>query len=244
MDIQSNNNTKTCPFCAERIPAAAIKCKHCGEIFTPERMKLVEQVHSQEQAGQEGTESVIEIIPSKWAVVPRAKKAVIVLLAGILLLIIPIEKPFEPKSQPSSDNITINQDTGRQPATGSFYSSFRKFRIVLALLVILIAAAFLAEAAYELAKTSYKITPKRIEYCRGIFSKNIDNIDMFRIIDLKMRQTIFDRMTGMGTVIIYTTDKTDPQFAIENVPNPAQLYDVIKKFSLDADKGGAVVHLE
>lgn len=29
----SEQNTKTCPFCAEEILEAAIKCKHCGEFF-------------------------------------------------------------------------------------------------------------------------------------------------------------------------------------------------------------------
>ena len=67
---------------------------------------------------------------------------------------------------------------------------------------------------------------------------------MFRIVDMKMRQTVFDRITGTGTVIIYTTDKSDPEFHIENVKNPGLLYDIIKKYSLDADKGGAVVHFE
>jgi hypothetical protein len=61
---------------------------------------------------------------------------------------------------------------------------------------------------------------------------------------MKMRQTVFDRMVGIGSVIIYTTDKTDPEFHFEKVRNSGRLYDIIKKYSLEADKGGSVVHIE
>jgi hypothetical protein len=67
---------------------------------------------------------------------------------------------------------------------------------------------------------------------------------MFRIIDLKLRMTAFDSMVGIGTVVLITTDKTDPEFVFEKVRNPRQLYDAIKKAALDADRRGSVVHLE
>ena len=31
--------TKQCPFCAETILAAALKCRHCGEFLNTERAK-------------------------------------------------------------------------------------------------------------------------------------------------------------------------------------------------------------
>ena len=175
MDIQANNNTKACPFCAEQIPAAAIKCRHCGEIFTPERLKLVEKVlSSSNEPAPEDEQDLLVMTPSLWAVVPSAKKTLLVLFASFLLLIIPLEKPFKPASQPSGsslqNNTVVNQN---QSGSSSFYSAFRKFRIVISLLIILITVSFLAQKAYQLTKISYRITPKRIEYSRGLLAKRL-----------------------------------------------------------------------
>ena len=35
MDTRDENELVLCPFCAEEIKAAAIKCKHCGEMLGP-----------------------------------------------------------------------------------------------------------------------------------------------------------------------------------------------------------------
>jgi len=41
-----------------------------------------------------------------------------------------------------------------------------------------------------------------------------------------------------------TTDKTYPEFVFEKIRRSRQLYDIIKKASLDADKRSGVIHLE
>jgi hypothetical protein len=53
-----------------------------------------------------------------------------------------------------------------------------------------------------------------------------------------------DTIVGIGTVVLITTDKTDPEFKLEKVHRPKQLYETIKKASLDADGKRSVVHLE
>jgi hypothetical protein len=67
---------------------------------------------------------------------------------------------------------------------------------------------------------------------------------MFRVIDLKLRRSFLDRVLGIGTVVLVTTDKSDPEFVFEKVRRARQLYDVIKKASLEADRQTRVVHLE
>jgi hypothetical protein len=59
-----------------------------------------------------------------------------------------------------------------------------------------------------------------------------------------MHRSFSDRLVGIGSVVLITTDKTDPEFRFEKVSSPKQLYDTIKKASLDADGKRSVIHLE
>lgn len=253
MKYQANNivSTKLCPFCAEQIPVQAVKCRYCGELFTPERLKLAERALAANIGDTNlGEQNLLTQTPSLWALTSKFRTGIIAFCIAFFALIIPLEKPFKPAANPAPavsqpGSPAANQNPSLQPATpSSFYSALRKFRIIGGLLIILITALIITEKAYQLKMIRYQITPARIEYSRGLLDRKIDNLDMFRIIDMKMRQTPFDRITGVGTVIIYTTDKTDPEFRFEKIRNPGQLYDIIKKYSLDADRGGSVVHLE
>ena len=122
--------------------------------------------------------------------------------------------------------------------------TFRRYRILggsgIAALVVLI----LLVKIVRLKCIYYQVSADRIEYSRGILDRRVDNLDMFRVIDLKMRRSLFDCIFGIGTVSLVTTDKTDPEFTFAKVRNCRRLYDVIKKASLDADQKQSVIHLE
>ena len=92
--------------------------------------------------------------------------------------------------------------------------------------------------------THYKVSADRIEYSRGVFGQKIDNLDMFRVVDIKLHRSFFDCIVGVGTVMLTTTDKSHPEFVFEKVKNSQQLYDIIKKASLSADRRTNVIHME
>jgi hypothetical protein len=96
----------------------------------------------------------------------------------------------------------------------------------------------------RLKMTRYEVTADRIEYSRGLVERAVDNLDMFRVIDLKLRRSLLDCVLGIGRVELITTDKTDPEFAFEKMRHSRRLYDTIKKASLEADRRDSVIHLE
>ena len=123
-------------------------------------------------------------------------------------------------------------------------SDFAVYRQLAAIALVALVALGLLIKAINLKMTHYEVTPDRIEWSRGILDRRVDNIDMFRVIDLSMRRSLLDCLFGIGTVALITTDKTDPTFTFEKIKNSRRLYDIIKKASLDADRKNSVIHLE
>lgn len=227
-------NTKSCPFCAETIQVAAIKCRFCGEFLNTDKARALEAKAESGFEPSEGEESQDGVLfagrPSLWGLAPVVVKASLVLAFAWLLIKLPLES--------WANSMLALKLTANQAFAISRYRMMAGFG--LGAVVVLI----LAFKALKLKTIYYEVNVDRIEWSRGIFDRKVDNIDMFRVIDLKMRRNILDCIVGVGKVILTTTDKSDPTFAFEKVRYCRDLYDVIKKASLEADRKTGVVHLE
>jgi len=122
--------------------------------------------------------------------------------------------------------------------------AFGQYRVIAGLGLAIVVVLFLVIKMVRLKMIYYEVTADRIEWSRGIFDRRVDNLDMFRVIDLKLRRSLFDCIVGVGTVGLITTDKTDPEFVFEKIRDSRRLYDIIKKASLEADKRSGVIHVE
>jgi len=261
--------TKQCPFCAEIIQAAAIKCRFCNEFLNTNRAKALQAgpaSNSQPDDDKKtGGSTLFEGKPSLWAMTAAVIRGLIFLgLAGFLMfypleelsISKQIENPALPVAElPADDAITepapdseiaenAAEETSRFALGEQQLLLFRKYRIIaglgLATLVILMLLIKMA----RLKMTRYEVSADRIEWSRGLLDRRVDNLDMFRVVDLKLRRSLLDCIVGIGTVALTTTDKTDPEFTFEKIRNPRRLYDAIKKASLEADRRNNAIHLE
>jgi len=226
--------TKQCPFCAETIQAAAVKCRFCGEFLNSKKAKDLEAGLYPDSPNDkdENTDDALLFTarPSLFGMAGTVVKGLFFLVLATLLMKLPLE--------------TVLAGALKLQLTRNQILIFNQCRFFAGLGLIVVVAYILLIRMIRLKMTYYEVSPARIEWSRGILDRKVDNLDMYRVIDLKMRRTVFDCIFGIGTVGLITTDKTEPEFFFEKVVNPRKLYDIIKKASLDADKQGHVVHLE
>lgn len=65
--------------------------------------------------------------------------------------------------------------------------------------------------------THYKITSQRVVIERGMFSKRLEQIDLYRVVDYVVDRPFSQRMMGTGNLILEAMDKTTPEIRIDGI---------------------------
>lgn len=65
--------------------------------------------------------------------------------------------------------------------------------------------------------TSYKITTQRIVIERGVFSKRMEQVDLYRVVDYIVERPFGQRIMGTGNIVLEAMDKTTPEIRIDGV---------------------------
>ncbi|MEO6153423.1 MAG: PH domain-containing protein [Croceibacterium sp.] len=73
----------------------------------------------------------------------------------------------------------------------------------------------------ETMSAKYELTPQRLLIRRGIFMKSIDEIELYRIKDVRMDFSLLNQMAGIGTLCLTSSDETTraAELVIRQVPD-------------------------
>ena len=81
-----------------------------------------------------------------------------------------------------------------------------------------------------LSFTKYKMTKENLLIETGILSIKEEEIQFYRIMDLTLKCSIWQRMFNVGTIHCCSGDKTTPEFEIKDVKNPSQVKELLSKY--------------
>src|SRR4249919_2284801 len=76
--------------------------------------------------------------------------------------------------------------------------------------------------------TVYTLTDQRLKFTRGVFNKTTEDLELYRVRDSKFQQNFFERMFGLGEIILYTTDASTPVINLTFIPDAESVREKIR----------------
>jgi membrane protein YdbS with pleckstrin-like domain len=74
----------------------------------------------------------------------------------------------------------------------------------------------------------YRLTSQRLFIEQGILNQTIDQTELIRIDDVRVQKTLLDRVFGLGTVSLLSTDLSDRGVVIEGVCNADRVAEAVR----------------
>jgi membrane protein YdbS with pleckstrin-like domain len=111
------------------------------------------------------------------------------------------------------------------------------------LLPVIVGAFLLVPIWMRMRSQRWKITSRRIEVETGLLSKRVETLELWKIRDVELRQSVFDRMAGISCLLVTAHDGTSPLLEIRGAPGDRAIYDRLMTAVMQARQQRGVLNL-
>ncbi|MGI5928866.1 PH domain-containing protein [Pseudoflavonifractor sp.] len=77
--------------------------------------------------------------------------------------------------------------------------------------------------------TRYRLSEDRIFRETGLFNLKEEEVLLYRVRDLELKRSLFQRIFGVGTVCVHSSDKTTPHLDLLNIKNPREVKELLHR---------------
>lgn len=103
-------------------------------------------------------------------------------------------------------------------------AAFTTFLVVLLISSLLV----LGRVVLIVVGTRYRLTSQRLFITRGILNQTVDQTELIRVDDVRVRKNLIDRVFGLGSVEIISTDATDRELTVTGVAGADEVANLIR----------------
>jgi uncharacterized membrane protein YdbT with pleckstrin-like domain len=122
----------------------------------------------------------------------------------------------------------------------------RSVRIFLATLAVAAGVAAVSQCFSALGRGAYRytLTRQRLDLERGLFGKRRESVELWRVRDVVLDQSVLDRMRGAGTLTIFSTDQVEPTLVVGPIADAQRNYEALRDATQAARRDGRVMTLQ
>ncbi len=77
--------------------------------------------------------------------------------------------------------------------------------------------------------TTYSLTTQRFRIASGVLNRSFDDLELYRVKDITVEQPIVERILGLGTIRMVTSDATTPTLVLSAIPDAVNVQDAIRR---------------
>lgn len=92
--------------------------------------------------------------------------------------------------------------------------------------------------------TKYSLSRERLFIETGFFTSREEEVRLYRILDLELIRNLRQKIWGLGTIIVHSSDKTMGHFEIKNIKQPKYVKELLADYVEDERDSKRVVNRE
>jgi hypothetical protein len=81
----------------------------------------------------------------------------------------------------------------------------------------------------ETHSVSYVLTTERLRFIRGMLNRTFDEVELTRVRDVTVEQSLAQRALGIGNVRLATTDSSAPEILLHDIEEPQHVKELIRQ---------------
>ena len=80
----------------------------------------------------------------------------------------------------------------------------------------------------DLRLTRYELDPERLRVTSGILTKRTEHVELYRVKDTELTIPIWERIVGIGTINVVSSDATNPRVSLRGIRDPEKVREAIR----------------